>query len=202
MSACEGHVVERAANQTEGRCVTLLRVRAKNHPQQITARGRNDAADDRRTPDDLWDELHHRFKFTLDAAASAENAKLACHLSREADALVRPWGRHRVWCNPPYSDLSAWVSKAWQEMRAGCPLIVMLLPANRCEQQWWQAWVEPYRDKPGARFGPMGEDLRGAVTLKCEFLAGRLRFKRPGWVAPAKGDRPPFGCTLLIWRRA
>lgn len=65
-------------------------------------------------------------------------------------------------------------------------LIVMLLPANRVEQAWWQDLVEPYRDRPD-------EDLR------VEFLRGRMRFDRPGWVPGPKGDRPPFGCCLPIW---
>jgi hypothetical protein len=101
------------------------------------------------------------------------------------DALRGP---ERVWCNPPYSDCGAWVRKAWAEWRGTEPpaLIVMLLPANRVEQAWWQDHVEPHRDKPGS-------------PLRVEFLRGRMRFDRPGWTKPAKGDRPPFGCCLLIW---
>jgi hypothetical protein len=96
--------------------------------------------------------------------------------------------RERVWCNPPYSDCGAWVQKAWQEWRSEDrpDLIVMLLPANRVEQGWWQDHVEPFRDKPGS-------------PLRVEFLRGRMRFDRPGWTPGRKGDRPPFGCCLLIW---
>ena len=103
-----------------------------------------------------------------------------------SDELMR--GPLRVWCNPPYSDCGAWVRKAWVEWRSeDAPgLIVMLLPANRVEQGWWQDHVEPYRDRPGS-------------PLRVEFLRGRMRFDRPGWTKPAKGDRPPFGCCLLIW---
>jgi hypothetical protein len=67
--------------------------------------------------------------------------------------------------------------------------IVMLLPANRVEQGWWQDEVEPYRDKPDS-------------PLRVEFLRGRMRFDRPGWTPGPKGDRPPFGCCLLIWDNA
>lgn len=64
--------------------------------------------------------------------------------------------------------------------------IVMLLPANRCEQAWWQDHVEPH--------------LRARrPDFRVEFLRGRMRFDRPGWTKPTKGDRPPFGCCLLIW---
>lgn len=105
---------------------------------------------------------------------------------REPADEARP--AERVWCNPPYSDCGAWVRKAWDEWRSeGRPeLIVMLLPANRVEQKWWQEQVEPYRDRPGS-------------PLRVEFLPGRMRFIRPNWTPGPKGDRPPFGCCLLIW---
>jgi hypothetical protein len=63
----------------------------------------------------------------------------------------------------------------------------MLLPANRVEQAWWQDHVEPHRDRPGS-------------SLRVEFLRGRMRFHRPDWTPGPKGDRPPFGCALLIWQ--
>lgn len=37
--------------------------------------------------------------------------------------------------------------------------------------------------------------------LRVEFLRGRMRFDRPDWQPGPKGDRPPFGCCLLIWQR-
>ncbi|AZS07323.1 methyltransferase [Gordonia phage Dorito] len=35
--------------------------------------------------------------------------------------------------------------------------------------------------------------------LSIRFLPGRMRFTRPDWTPGPKGDRPPFGCCLLIW---
>ena len=167
--------------------MSLVRFSAKNHPQQVSKRGRDDSIDDRRTPAVLWAAIDAEFRFTLDAAASSENAKCAAYFTAEEDGLAHPWSGHRVWCNPPYSSIGPWVEKAWQEMRTGCELVVMLLPANRTEQRWWQEHVEPYRD---------------TAALSVRFLAGRIRFDRPGWEKPAKGDRPPFGLCLLIWRQA
>ncbi len=111
--------------------MSLVGFRAKNHPQQAT----RDDVDDRRTPRALFDRLHLEHRFTIDAAASQDNAMLSPFWTREDDALRQSWGRKRVWCNPPYSDIEPWVKKAWHEMRyQGCDLVVMLLPANRCEQ--------------------------------------------------------------------
>jgi phage N-6-adenine-methyltransferase len=168
----------------------LAGFKAQNHPQQTAKRAAVDAVDDRGTDQAFFDSLTVRFgAFTLDVAAAAHNAKAANFYTRENDGLARRWPG-RVWCNPPYSDCGAWVRKAWIEWASlDTDLIVMLLPANRVEQGWWQDHVEPYRDRPGH-------------PLRVEFLRGRMRFDRPGWTKPAKGDRPPFGCCLLIWSAA
>lgn len=174
--------------------MTLAGFRATNHPQQTAKRGASDEVDDRGTDPAFIATLEARFgAFTLDVAAAAHNAKAPEFYTREDDGLAQPWSG-QVWCNPPYSDCGAWVQKAWAEWgeqsllrRQSFPsLIVMLLPANRVEQKWWQEHVEPYRDRPGS-------------PLRVEFLPGRMRFNRPGWTPGPKGDRPPFGCCLLIW---
>lgn len=130
----------------------------------------------------------------LDVAAAEHNAKCADYFTREDDGLTQPWCNGwgdepaRVWCNPPYSDIRAWVEKAHAEWQDHCDLIVMLLPANRVEQRRWQDLIEPYRD------GRNGHDF-----MRVEFLPGRMRFDRPGWTPGPKGDRPPFGCCLVIF---
>lgn len=185
--------------------MTLAGFRATNHPQQTAKRGASDEVDDRGTDQAFFDATSARFgPFTLDAAAAPHNAKCERYFTREDDALQRTWGG-RVWCNPPYSDCGAWVQKAWDQWhggpialnpsirlpypRPGIESIVMLLPANRVEQKWWQGLVEPFRDRPGS-------------PLRVEFLPGRMRFDRPGWTPGPKGDRPPFGCCLLIWEKS
>jgi phage N-6-adenine-methyltransferase len=167
--------------------VTLTGFKAKNHPQQTGARGALDEVDDRGTEPEFVRGLEARFgePFTLDVAAAAHNAKAPRYFTRADDGLVQSWAGERVWCNPPYSDLYAWVAKAWSEWE-GTRGIVMLLPANRVEQRWWQELVEPIRDRAGS-------------VLRVEFLSGRMRFIRPTAVIGPKGDRPPFGCALLIW---
>lgn len=160
---------------------------ARNHPQQAV----RDSVDDRSTPNALWMPLMLEFGFTLDAAASKRNAKCARFYTRETDGLLHSWRGERVWCNPPFSRLEPWVAKAWFEMRAGCDLIVMLLPANRCEQRFWQQYVEPFRDG----------DPRDGIRLRTRFLPGRPKFIPPDRETPVPGGRPPFGCVLLIWER-
>lgn len=179
----------------------LAGFKAENHPQQTAVRGALDEVDDRGTKWEFIRELEARFgaPFTLDVAAAAHNAKARRFYTRADNGLEQPW-TGRVWCNPPYSrqagvmDLGTWVRKAWDEWNlaawedeAELERIVMLVPANRVEQAWWQDHVEPYRDRPGS-------------PLRVEFQRGRMRFDQPvGWEKPEKGDRPPFGLALLIW---
>ncbi|QSL99802.1 methyltransferase [Gordonia phage ODay] len=167
--------------------MSLIGFKAQNHPQQI-GRGAKDAVDDRGTDPAFIAELESEFgPFTLDVAAAPHNAKAPKFFTIDDDGLAQNWTGN-VWCNPPYSSILAWVAKAWNEWSRpdGPSQIVMLLPANRCEQKWWQLRVEPYRDRPGS-------------PLSVRFLPGRMRFIRPDWTPGPKGDRPPFGCCLLIW---
>lgn len=165
--------------------MSLVGFQAQNHPQQANARGARDAVDDRATTPEVFDPLHERFAFTLDVAASEDNAKCARFFSMHNDGLAKSWEGERVWCNPPYSDIRPWVEKAWAE---DAEIVAMLLPANRTEQGWWQDLVEPYRDRPGS-------------PLTCEFIRGRLRFIAPDADTVGPNERPPFGCVLLIWNR-
>lgn len=166
--------------------MSVVGFKAKNHPQQTGKRGALDEVDDRATHPDSFGPWNERFGgFTLDAAAAAHNTKCERYFTRTDDGLAQSWAGERVWCNPPYSGLAEWVQKAWQE-HPGTRGIVMLLPANRVEQRWWQDHVEPYRDRPGS-------------PLHVEFLPGRLRFIKPGQTDVGPNERPPFGCCLLIW---
>jgi phage N-6-adenine-methyltransferase len=136
---------------------------------------------------EVFEPLRARYNFSLDAAANRENAKCERYFDLEDDGLKQSWSGERVWCNPPYSDLYSWVKKARDEVETnGCEIAVLLLPANRCEQKFWQELIEPHRDG------------RGNGNIQTEFMAGRPRF---GWdesrPKPEKGDRPPFGLVVV-----
>jgi phage N-6-adenine-methyltransferase len=164
--------------------MSLVGFKARNHPQQKV----KPAIDDRQTAPEHFDPLHARFGFTIDVAASTANAKLPRFYTATDDGLSQSWANERVWCNPPYSNIEPWIAKASLETGFGgdCELVVMLVPANRCEQGWWQRHVEPYRDRPGG-------------NLRVEFLSGRMRFIAHDADGIRPNERPPFGCCLLIW---
>lgn len=166
--------------------MSLVGFKAQNHRQQVKRKGPNPTVDDRGTDPALYAAWNARFRFTIDVAAADHNAKCPRFYTIETDGLAHSWTGERVWCNPPYSNIGPWVEKAWLEHRGGADLIVLLLPANRTEQNWWNEMVEPYRD-------------RQSSPLSVEFLKGRLRFVRAGATTIGPNERPPFGCCLLIW---
>lgn len=178
-------------------------------------------ADVRETPPALFAAQNARFDFTLDACASHGNAKCPQYFTEEGlwrkstntlamlskdNGLTGTWAGERVWCNPPYSDIGAWLMKAWESQAES---VCMLVPATRTEQAWWQDGVEPFRDGKA-------EDLTelGWTSLQVEFLRERQHFLEDGhpiwrknkdgslWLN-AKGEKqrssPKFGCCLLLW---
>jgi phage N-6-adenine-methyltransferase len=164
--------------------MSLVGFKAQNHQQQVLVHGPRSHVDDRALTDFDFAPLHERFGFTVDAAASHENAKLPHYWTTADDAFTQNWTCERVYCNPPYSLIEPWLIKAHAQFARGCPLIVMLLPANRTEQGFWQREIEPQRR---------------AGSIAVEFLPGRLRFLKPGQKCIAPNERPPFGCCLVIW---
>lgn len=166
--------------------MSLVGFKGQNHPQQTRYAGSKRHVDDRALPPADFAKLDRRFKFTVDVAASQENAKCKRFYTEENSGLIASWKDERVYCNPPYSDIAPWIRKAWAERQA--ELVVMVLPANRTEQRWWQELIEPFRDQ-------------ALSPLTVEFVPGRWRFLKPGQKTIGPNERPPFGIVLCIWSR-
>nr|DAI30655.1 MAG TPA: DNA N-6-adenine-methyltransferase [Caudoviricetes sp.] len=121
--------------------------------------------EDWETPQSFFDGLNREFHFTLDAAASPENAKCANYYTKEQDGLAQSWAGHTVWVNPPYGRYTTglWVRKAYEEhQRTGCT-VVMLLPA-RTDTIWFHDFV-------------LGK-------AEIAFVRGRLKFSNCKFPAP------------------
>lgn len=62
------------------------------------------------TPQAVFDELNKEFNFTLDPAATSENAKCQRFFTKEQDGLKQDWSGETVFCNPPYGrEIGKWV---------------------------------------------------------------------------------------------
>lgn len=136
----------------------------------IARAGKNDW----RTPPEIVDLLHVTWKGgpDLDPCASPDPAH---HLARlniapPKDGLALPW-RGRVYVNPPFDALAAWVAKCERAHEDDGAEVVLLMPA-RTDTRYWQTHV-----------------ARAAAIC---FWRGRLRF-----VGAAASC--PFPTALVYW---
>lgn len=122
------------------------------------------------TPQDLFDRLNEEFKFTLDAAATPENAKCDRFFTYIQNGLAQSWEGERVWLNPPYGvDLPKWIQKAATEPSE---VTVMLIPA-RTDTRAWHSFIFDRAD--------------------IRWIKGRVRF------SGHKKDAP-FASAIVIFR--
>ncbi|HEV3310466.1 MAG TPA: DNA N-6-adenine-methyltransferase [Chloroflexota bacterium] len=97
-----------------------------------------------RTPRDLFDRLAKRYgPFTVDLAASPENALCDRFYTEEDDALAQDWYLETGFCNPPYDDIEPWLAKALRASVDDEAVTVFVLPA-RTDQPWWREYVVPF----------------------------------------------------------
>ena len=126
------------------------------------------------TPQWLFAQLDAEFDFEIDAAASADNALCPRFFSEQNDALTQAW-RGRVFCNPPYKHVGAFVKYGWHQCyEQGNAERVVLLVASRTGTRWWH------------QFAVYGAEIR--------FIEGRLKFGDAG-------NSAPFDSAVLVFDR-
>ena len=128
------------------------------------------------TPQWLFDELNAEFDFTIDVAATKDNAKCKRYYTIEDNGLRRSWTNERVWMNPPYGQhIKEWIRKAWFSMRKPEPaqVIVGLLPVST-STEWFHKYI--YH------------------IAEIRFIKGRLKFTGSG-----KSQDATFSSMIIIW---
>lgn len=116
-----------------------------------------------RTPTTLFASLDSEFQFNLDPCCLPDSALCPQYYTPLEDGLKQDWGGHRVFCNPPYSDIAAWAEKCYIESRKPNTLVVMLIPA-RTDTSYFHKWIYGH------------SELR--------FIRGRLHFNDGKGAAP------------------
>lgn len=81
-------------------------------------------------------------------------------------------GGERVFCNPPYSEIEKWVSKAFYETKQDNTLVVMLIP-SRTDTRYFHNYI--YQ------------------RSEIRFVKGRLKFNN-------HKNSAPFPSMLVIFR--
>lgn len=122
------------------------------------------------TPQWLFDALNKEFGFTLDPCSDGKNAKCKRFFTPVENGLLRDWGIDTVFMNPPYSEVDAWMRKAYGAAREGAT-VVCLIPA-RTDTQWWHEYV---------------------MKAEIRFIKGRLKF------GDAENSAP-FPSVIVVFR--
>jgi site-specific DNA-methyltransferase (adenine-specific) len=123
------------------------------------------------TPRDLFDHLNSIYHFTLDPAATAENALCEKFYDEVTNGLAYPWIGEIVFVNPPYGRQfnKKWAQKIAEE---GRHTPVVALVASRTGSKWFQDNIV-YADK-------------------LYFLRGRLKFGD-------ESNSAPFDSVIAVW---
>jgi phage N-6-adenine-methyltransferase len=111
---------------------------------------RGKSKQDYRTPQDVITAVKRRFgieSFLVDLAADAKNAHTFLYFDEAHDSLTQAWGglfggfhNHEYgWLNPPFSHITPWVKKSYEESRKGARILV-LIPAST-GSNWWKDHV-------------------------------------------------------------
>lgn len=129
-------------------------------------------SDEWSTPNKIYDDLNNEFNFNLDPCSSEVNHKCENYFTIEDDGLSKNWGGYRVFCNPPYSNIAAWVKKAWQESTKDNTLVVLLIPA-RTDTKYFHEYI--YQ------------------RSEIRFIKGRLKFGE-------SKNSAPFPSMIVIFR--
>lgn len=122
------------------------------------------------TPQWLYDALHKEFGFTLDPCSDGKNAKCQKFYTPIENGLLRDWGTSTVFMNPPYSEVDAWMRKAFGAAQEGAT-VVCLIPA-RTDTSWWHEYA-----------------MKGEVRL----IRGRLKFGDAD-------NSAPFPSAIVVFR--
>jgi site-specific DNA-methyltransferase (adenine-specific) len=122
------------------------------------------------TPVWLFEALNREFGFTLDPCSDGSNAKCEVFFTPTENGLLRDWGTHTVFMNPPYSEIADWMRKAYGAAQEGAT-VVCLIP-SRTDTSWWHEFV-----------------MKGEIR----FIRGRLKF------GDAKNSAP-FPSAIIVFR--
>lgn len=133
--------------------------------------------DEWRTPPDIFALLNDEFGFTIDAAATADNALCKRYFTAEDDAFKQEPLEEVIFINPPYSQTASWVTLADRWSLANGNTVVLLVPAATDTRWWLTASMQ---------------------ASEIRLLVPRVKFLRPD--GRPQGS-PPFGSAVIIYRR-
>jgi hypothetical protein len=91
------------------------------------------------TPQPWWQQLNSIFAFSLDAAATKDNALCRKFHTKESNGLAQPWEKS-TWVNPPFRYLEQWFNKAIKEAELG-NFTTMVVPFRAHTTYWYDKFL-------------------------------------------------------------
>lgn len=92
------------------------------------------------TPPDIYTDLDQSIGFTIDAAASKENALHKKYWTVEDNALEQDWTKEIPFCNPPYgrgkNGAPGFIEKFYDAADSGMLAGAMLVAARVSNKEW------------------------------------------------------------------
>lgn len=133
------------------------------------------------TPHKFWKELHEKYNFAVDLAASHQNTKCPFYFTKEDNVLNEDWHKLTkgwMWLNPPYNMSKEFIQKCDEEAQKGAK-IACLLPARTDTIAFHKHIYKKY---------------------EIDFLKGRLKFEINGNPILDKNGKPqsaPFPSMVI-----
>lgn len=159
------------------------------------------------TPQDLFDFLNRSFgPFTLDAAATEENAKCDVYYTKEHNGLIQSWSGQKVFVNPPYGKgvVEQWLGKMKFEAIYGVEIVALLksVTGNRWFHQLWKyvnvlGSIEKIDGEYKKRLLFSKPALHKKFSMGLYFIKGRLAFTNPGQGPDDKKTPALFDSVVL-----
>lgn len=148
------------------------------------------------TPHQLFNALDKIFNFSLDAAASDDHHLCDNYFTAEDSALAHSWSERliasgaksrNVWCNPPFSNMGGFISKAIEETKDDVGTVLI---ANWDHSSQWCAQAMEAASEIWL--------LVGYHNDKDQWRSGRVRFVHPTTGEVARDQ--PKAQALFIFR--
>lgn len=126
-----------------------------------------------KTPHYFVKFINKNFKIDIDPCCSVFNVRARKHYTKKDNGLKRAWPGN-VYMNPPYSEISQWMHRAYNQHKLRGYLILCLVPA-RTGTSWFQQYA-----------------FKANYIL---FISKRLKFNNN----KRKRDPAPFDSCLIIF---
>lgn len=130
------------------------------------------------TPYKLYHDLNALWNFTVDVACEVDTALCSKYYTPKEDGLMQDWSTETFWCNPPYSDLKPWLTKAAVSHKQGATGLVLV--PSRTDTIAFQNYAVP------------------ECTCIC-FVKGRITFGDPNADPNKKKNPAPFPSVIIVF---